>query len=260
MLESRYIEFGPGRQVHAQVGGQGHALVFFPGNGGSLADMQSVMEQLAADHLVVGLDLPGRSETQWPDVRFDFGADLHPVVDWVLSQLGVGLHITIGHGSGALVALHHAQRHFGQVQGVSMLEGYVNVDAQQKTTAKRYRRPLHLDEKQQENFEARRREHGAWLNSHSTFRESFNATQRAYDASKWVGELEIPVQVIVGDQGQDLPAISDSVAWHKQLNVTDVDALEIVLIKDAGYWVTLDQPDTVTKAIGKFVDLVHQDG
>jgi pimeloyl-ACP methyl ester carboxylesterase len=215
------------------------------------------MEQLATDHLVVGLDLPGRSETQWPDIRFDFAADLQPVIDWALSQLGVGIHVAVGHGSGALVALHHAQRHFGQVLGVSMVEGYVNIDAQTKTVAKKYRLPIGVTGKLLEDFEARRRDHAAWLNTHSTFRESFNATQRAYDASDWIGELDIPIHVIVGDQGQQLPEIADNAGWHRQLNLSKIDELHITLIKDAGYWVMLDDPDAVAEALREFVLRAH---
>ncbi|HCD32511.1 MAG TPA: hypothetical protein DER01_08880 [Phycisphaerales bacterium] len=258
MLESRYVEFGPGRQIHALVGGSGSAVVIFPGNGGSVADFKEVCQDLAKDHMVVGLDLPGRSETQWPDIRFDFAADLQPVIDWSLSQLGVGIHVAVGHGSGALVALHHAQRHFGQVLGVSMVEGYVNLDAQNKTVAKRYRRPVGMSGEALEVFDARRRDHAAWLNAHSTFRESFNATQRAYDASDWIGELDIPIHVIVGDQGQPLPALSDHAGWHRQLNLSQIDELQITLIKEAGYWAMLDDPSEVARALRTFVDLAHK--
>lgn len=253
MLESRYVEFGPGRQIHALTGGNGPAVVIFPGNGGSVADFAQVCEDLSQDHMVVGLDLPGRSETQWPDIRFDFAADLQPVIDWSLSQLGVGIHVAVGHGSGALVALHHAQRHFGQVLGVSMVEGYVNLDAQNKTAAKRYRLPVRVTGEALEAFDARRRDHAAWLNAHSTFRESFNATQRAYDASDWIGELDIPIHVIVGDQGQMLPDVSDNAGWHRQLNLSQIDKLQITLIKDAGYWVMLDDPTAVASALREFV-------
>ncbi|MBL4700850.1 MAG: alpha/beta hydrolase [Phycisphaeraceae bacterium] len=253
MLESRFVEFGPGRNVHAQIGGRGPAVVFFPGNGGSIADFLPVMQQLAEDHRVIGLDLPGRSETDWPDVRFDFTADLQPVIDWTLSQLGVGSHTAVGHGSGTRVALHHAQRHFGKIQGVSMVEGYVNQEAQQQTAGKRYRRPIRMSADRVEAFEQRRKGHAVWLNNHSTFRESFNATQRAYDASQWVGELEIPIQVIIGDQGQTLPPISDNAGWHKQLNLTKIEMLEISLIPDAGYWVMLDDPDKVSESLRNFI-------
>ena len=258
VLESRYVEFGPGRQVHAVIGGNGPAIVIFPGNGGSVADFTDVCENLAQDHLVVGLDLPGRSETQWPDIRFDFAADLQPVIDWSLSQLGVGIHVAVGHGSGALVALHHAQRHFGQVLGVSMVEGYVNLDAQNKTAAKKYRRPVQLAGEALDAFESRRRDHAAWLNAHSTFRESFNATQRAYDASDWIGELDIPIHMIVGDQGQQLPNLSDDAGWHRQLNLSKIDELHISLVKDAGYWVMLDDPTTVADAMRQFVKRAHE--
>lgn len=252
VLESRYIEFGPGRQIHALIGGEGPAIVIFPGNGGSVADFGPVMQQLATDYRVVGLDLPGRSETQWSDSRFDFAADLQPVIDWSLSQLGVGMHVAVGHGSGALVALHHAQRHFGQVQGVSMVEGYVNFDAQTKTVARRYRQPIRVEEQLLADFQARRRKHAAWLNAHSTFRESFNTTQRTYDASDWIGELDIPIHVIVGDQGQTLPHLDDDVGWHRQLNLSKINELYITLIKDAGYWIMLDDPDAVTGALRDF--------
>lgn len=258
VLESRYVEFGPGRQVHALTGGSGPAVVIFPGNGGSVADFTHVCEDLAQDHMVVGLDLPGRSETQWPDIRFDFAADLQPVIDWSLSQLGVGIHVAVGHGSGALVALHHAQRHFGQVLGVSMVEGYVNLDAQNKTAATRYRLPVRVIGEQLEAFESRRRDHAAWLNAHSTFRESFNATQRAYDASEWIGELDIPIHVIVGDQGQQLPDMSDNAGWHRQLNLSQIDELQITLIKDAGYWVMLDDPQAVAQSLRESVDRAHK--
>ena len=257
VLESRFVEFGPGRNVHAQIGGTGPTVVFFPGNGGSIADFGPVMQQLAEDYRVVGLDLPGRSETDWPDVRFDFAADLQPVIDWTLSQLGVGSHIIVGHGSGALVALHHAQRHFGQVQGVSMIEGYVNPEAQQRTIAKRYRRPIGMSEEQAVIFEQRRKDHATWLNNHSTFRESFNATQRAYDASEWVSELEIPIQVILGHQDQKFPAIDDDAAWRKQLNLLEVDTLNVSLVDNAGYWIMLDNPDKVSDALRNFVKLIY---
>ncbi len=315
-LTDQFVEFGPGRRVHALVGppppgtpgtpgtpgsfletsvlglpgnlssnnhqalgsssevsdnqpktfgsesetSGGGGVVFFPGNGGSAADFGPVMEQLTSRFGVVGLDFPGRSETQWPDVRFDFTSDLHPVIDWSLSQLGVGIHFVVGHGSGGMAALQHAKRHHGQVQGIILLESYLNAEIQNQTISRKHRRPIRFESQEQIAFQRRRMRHSLWLNEHATFRESFISSQKGYNAAPWINELDIPIQVQVADSGQPLPPEKDLLAWKNQLGMTEIKNLEITKVPDSGHWLMLDDPNYVAQKIDGFIKKTQVSG
>jgi pimeloyl-ACP methyl ester carboxylesterase len=235
-------------------------VVILPGNGCSVADFQPVMELGSARYRMVGVDIPGREPTEWPDEPFDFLADLPPVIDWVLSVLGVGSHFIVGHSMGGMAALQHANRHRGRVLGLSLLEGFVTLQIHQQTVARNGFRLIRAQPHEQMLFERRRRENARWLNDHQDFRDGFWRTQQLHDARPWVADLGVPIQVIIGDLGQLLPQVTDLPSWQIQLGMEGVDNLEVALVPSAGHWMMLDDPRLTTKLLTGFFDQVRAYG
>jgi|GEM_PF-2061602 len=259
-LADGYVEFGPGRRIHYLRGGEGEPVVFLPGNGCSVEDFRPVMEVLMSRYDVLGIDLPGREPTEWPDVYFDFMSDLPSVLDWVLSVLEIGPHVMVGHSAGGMAALQHARRHGARVRALSLMEGFVNLDRHHQTVAKGSARAMRMPEPLQAAFEQRRSANAQWLNDHPRFRESFSRSQQMHDMEPWMEELKMPIQVFIGDMGQLLPRLDDLESWRHQLGMNGVKDLEVVLVPKAGHWMMLDDFEMVGQQLLAFVEQVHAYG
>jgi len=252
-----FIDLGLGRRVHAVEAGDGPALVYFPGNGCSAADMDPVAEVLARRYRFVGIDPPGREPTEWPDEPFSFFDDLPRVYDRCLAELGVGQHVAMGHSMGGMYALHHACRHRGEVRGLVLFEGFVTLAVHRATVAPDGMRSVRMRPDVEAAFLRRRKANLEWERSRPAFRASFWASQQAHDARLWVGELDMPVLVFVGHNGQPLPATHE--AWRRQLGMERVADLTVEVIPRAGHWMMLDDPEAVSSALLRFLDRLDRD-
>ena len=246
-----FVDFGPGRRVHCVEMGEGPTVVFFPGNGCSVEDMAPLMPRIAERYRFVGIDTPGRVPTDWPDESFSFLEDMPRVVDRALSELHVGPHIAMGHSMGGMLALQHANRHRGQVRGLVLFEGFVTLKIHYANAAPRGLRPIRMAPEVEKAFLQRQAANQYWLESHPKFKDSFWASQQAHDARPWVAELNIPILVFIGENGQKLPPDLD--AWRKALGMDGVKDLTVVPVPHAGHWMMLDDPKLVGDALMPFL-------
>ena len=272
-----FVDLGPGRRVHCVDMGDGPAVVFFPGNGCSVEDMAPLMPRIAERYRFVGIDPPGRVPTEWPDEPFSFLDDLPPVIDRALTEvflphrpasrsalrpaarpadgaktlLKVGPHVAMGHSMGGMLALQHANRHRGQVRGLVLFEGFVTLKIHSANAAPKGFRSIRMAPETEKAFLQRQAANQYWLESHPKFKESFWASQQAHDARPWVAELNIPILVFIGENGQKLPPDLDS--WRKALGMDRVKDLTIVPVPHAGHWMMLDDPKLVGDALMPFL-------
>lgn len=256
-VQARWIELGPGRRVHALVAGvdRGLTVVLLPGNICSVGDFELLMPVLAARHRVVAVDVPGREPTAWPDEPFDFVRDLPDVLDAVLDACGIGPHIVVGHSMGGMLALQHAYRAGDVVRGIVLLEGFTTLDIHSRTVAPDSARPLGMAADVEARWRARRAANRAWAALHPRFDATFWPSQRGHDARSWVGDLGVPMQLLIADRGQPIPR--DPAALAAYVGMATVADLSIELIPDAGHWLMLDQPGAVNAKVLAFVDRVH---
>ncbi len=104
----RWVSVG-GRAVNLVDLGRGPVLIFVHGLSGSWQNWLENLPELARDHRVVALDLPGFGESELPAQRISM-AGYADVVDGVLEQLGVDTADLVGNSMGGLVALEVALR------------------------------------------------------------------------------------------------------------------------------------------------------
>lgn len=95
--------------------GSGPVVLFVHGLSGSWQNWLENLPELARDHRVVALDLPGFGESELPAERISM-AGYAAAVDGVLEQLGVEQADVVGNSMGGLVALEVALRHAARVR------------------------------------------------------------------------------------------------------------------------------------------------
>jgi pimeloyl-ACP methyl ester carboxylesterase len=252
-----FLDFGPGRRIHCVEAGQGTDVVYFPANGGSVEDMQLLIDRIAAKHRFVGIDGPGREPTEWPDESFSFFEDMPGVMDRALAELKVGPHVAMGHSMGGMYALHHARRHAGQVLALVLFEGFVTLPIHYATAAPDGFRPFRMRTDVADAFKRRFAANRAWEDERPAFKATFWPSQQPHDARPWVAELGLPILVFVAENGQKLPSSLEG--WRRQLGMDRVDDLSVEVVPKAGHWMMLDDPERVGVVLMGFLERVTKD-
>jgi len=251
LREDLFLEFGAARRVHCVLAGTGPDAVYFPANGGSVDDIGLLIERIAGSYRFVGIDGPGREPTEWPDEAFSFFDDLPDVIDRALAELNVGPHVAMGHSMGGMYVLQHAHRHPDSVRGLVLFEGFVTLSIHYATAAPDGHRPFRMEPDIATAFEQRLAANRAWEDARPSFKETFWPSQQSHDARPWVAELGLPIQVFIGENGQELPDSLDG--WREQLGMDGVEDLTIEVIPNAGHWMMLDDPARVGDALMEFL-------
>lgn len=250
-----FLDLGPGRRVHCLELGSGPDVVYFPGNYCSCEDMQLLWERIAHKYRFIGIDPPGCEPTEWPDEPFNFLTDLPKVIDRVLMELQVKSHVALGHSMGGMYALQHANRHRNQVKALVLFEGFVTLKIHHENAAPDGFRPFRMAPTVEKAFRRRLAANQNWVDSHPRFKATFFPSQQAHDARPWVAELNIPILVFIGENGQTFP--TDLEGWRKQLGMDGVKSLTVAVIPNSGHWMMLDDPDRVWWILGPFLDMAH---
>ncbi len=251
-----FLDFEPGRRIRGVVAGDGPDVVYFPGNLCSVEDMAPLIGRIAEKYRFIGIDPPGREPAEWPDEPFSFFDDLPYVIDRALLELNVGPHVAMGHSMGGMLALQHANRHRDTVRALVLFEGFVTLQIHLDTIAQDGFRVVRARPDVADALCRRLEENRLWEASRPAFKSSFWPSQQAHDARPWVAELNIPILVFIGENGQDLP--SDPEGWRRKLGMNRVKDLTVEVIPNAGHWMMLDDPDRVGGAIMRFLDRVAQ--
>ena len=246
-----FLDFGPGRRLHAIVAGKGPDVVYFPGNGCSAEDMHLLIPRLAEHFRFVGIDGPGREPVEWPDEEFDFFKDMPAVMDRALRELGVGRHVAMGHSMGGMYALQHAHRHRGEVRALVLFEGFTTLPIHYRTAAPNGFRPVRMEYEVAREFVKRQAANKHWEEARPRFRNTFWPSQHFHDARPFVAELGLPVLTFVSENGQELPTDLDG--WRTRLGMDRVADLTVEVIPKAGHWMMLDDPAHTGDALMRFL-------
>ncbi len=124
---SRFVDVG-GLKVHYRDEGQGPALVLLHGAGSSLQTWDAWVRDLARDHRVVRLDLPGFGLTG-PNATKDYSMDWYvPFLKAFLDRLDVPRAALAGNSFGGRIALEFACAHPDRVSKLVLIDssGYAS--------------------------------------------------------------------------------------------------------------------------------------
>ena len=106
---SRRIAGAPHRW-HVQESGAGPTLLLLPGAGASVHTWRDLIPDLAQDHHVVAVDLPGQGFTQSPHAARSGLEETTADISDLLESEGWEPQAIIGHSAGAAIALRLSQR------------------------------------------------------------------------------------------------------------------------------------------------------
>jgi pimeloyl-ACP methyl ester carboxylesterase len=99
-----------GNEIAYRLAGEGPTLVLIHGLAGSSRTWKAVMPELARDHRVLALDLPGHGESATPPGDYSLG-NLAATVRDLLGVLGIGRATVVGQSLGGGVAMQLAYQH-----------------------------------------------------------------------------------------------------------------------------------------------------
>jgi pimeloyl-ACP methyl ester carboxylesterase len=118
---SKFVEVD-GMQVHVRDQGSGPVLVLLHGSNDSLFAWEGWVHELAGDHRVITLDLPGHGLTgPHPEGRYSH-ADMAELVDHLMTAVGVERFSLGGNSMGGQVAATYAILHPERVEKLILVD------------------------------------------------------------------------------------------------------------------------------------------
>jgi pimeloyl-ACP methyl ester carboxylesterase len=121
----------PGRTVlaaglrwHVVDRGQGPVVVLAAGFPQSSYAWRHVVRDLAADHRVLALDLPGQGDSGCPPDGYDTGTTSVRVHE-LLRAMGIRKYLFAGHDIGAWVGFAHARQYPDELDGVALIDANI---------------------------------------------------------------------------------------------------------------------------------------
>ncbi|HEU0151293.1 MAG TPA: alpha/beta hydrolase [Bradyrhizobium sp.] len=114
--------------AYREIGaGQGVPLLFVHGFGCNAGHFRHQQPHFARSHPTVAVDLRGHGQSDAPLQDYDIGGfadDLR----WLCGHLGLQRPVVIGHSMGGNIALKLAVRHPELVQGIVMIDTFIDAD------------------------------------------------------------------------------------------------------------------------------------
>lgn len=104
---SRFVST-PGHRWHLQEAGRGPCVLLLHGAGASTHSWRDVLPDLARDHRVVAIDLPGQGFTRVEDPDRCGLAEMAADIAALLAAEGIAPDVIVGHSAGAAIALQLA--------------------------------------------------------------------------------------------------------------------------------------------------------
>ncbi|MFN3859300.1 MAG: alpha/beta fold hydrolase [Caulobacter sp.] len=121
--ESRYLDLADGLRVHYRDQGNpdGPVLVMVHGFSASLHTWEPWVARLGQDYRIISLDLPGHGLTRAPEGYLIPRSGFVPVIDAVVSKLGVSRFTLIGNSMGGGAAWQYALAHPDKLEGLVLV-------------------------------------------------------------------------------------------------------------------------------------------
>ncbi len=236
--------------------GSGPTLVLVHGLGGAGMTWMPTARRLIPTHHVVMVDLPGHGGSPLPD-PFSID-DVAESLDRVLARQPHG-SIVVGHGLGGLVALATLRHHPEHFNGLVIIDagtrfGVPVADQQQKMFLDFVDKNYDAFLKQMFTGLGRDSVQGVAIHAQASLvsKQAITSYLRALlnaDESGTLRGAKLPVLYIGSAR-----AWPDSVTWEELARSRGLTASTIATrrIRDSGYWMMKDQPDSLASALAEF--------
>ena len=254
------MKLGTGRDVFVETTGEGPAVVFVHGLGGTTNFYEPQVAELAKRHRVVRFDLPGagRSPYAGPCSIESFADDLEAVLDAV----GVDTAAVVGHSMGTIVVQHFAATRPQRVTKVVLL-GPVKEQAPPAKEATRQRAAIVREQGMaavadaivgaatSEETRRQRPVAAAFVRELVTRQDpqgyAAHCEALANATAVDLATIEAPVLLLTGSE--------DKVGspQNAELMFKELPNASYELIDGIGHWTAVEAPEQVTKAIRDFL-------
>jgi len=239
---------------HYQLAGKGKLVLLLHGWGADAQGFNGLQAELAEQYQVLAIDLPGFGNTQPPKTVWDLD-DYSRFVKAMLDKLGLNQpYAIIGHSNGGALAIRAISLQVLEPQKLVLLVAS-GVRANQrakrlvlKIIAKtgdiatiwmpeRYRRALR---------KSLYGVAGSDMLVVPQLQETFKKTVRQ-DVQADAAAITIPALLVYAENDKAVPP-ADGETYHRLIKNS-----ELQIIKQAGHFVYLDQPEQVTKLVKEFL-------
>lgn len=265
-----------GAELHVVVGGKGPAVVLLHGFGDSGAMWSPLAARLAAKHTVVVPDLRGMGLSSHPAGGYDKWTQAGDIRT-VLSRLGIGDAVVVGHDIGTMVAFAYAARYPEKTRRLVVMDAPVpgippwdqivrspqlwhfsfgGPDAE-RLVAGRERiyldrfwnefagNPKKIDEQTRAYYSKLYARPGAMR---SAFAQFLSIPKDAEDNQRAIAKQKLGMPVLAIGGAKSFGANEAVVMRNAAVNVTEV------VIPDAGHWLMEEAPAPTIAAIEAFID------
>jgi pimeloyl-ACP methyl ester carboxylesterase len=265
-----------GAELHVVVGGKGPAVVLLHGFGDSGAMWSPLAARLAATHTVVVPDLRGMGLSSHPAGGYDKWTQAGDIRT-VLSRLGIGDAVVVGHDIGTMVAFAYAARYPEKTRRLVVMDAPVpgippwdqivrspqlwhfsfgGPDAE-RLVAGRERiyldrfwnefagNPKKIDEQTRAYYSRLYARPGAMR---SAFAQFLSIPKDAEDNQRAIAKQKLSMPVLAIGGAKSFGANEAVVMRNAAVNVTEV------VIPDAGHWLMEEAPAPTIAAIEAFVN------
>jgi pimeloyl-ACP methyl ester carboxylesterase len=242
-----------GRKVYYEVKGQGEPMVLLHGWGGSVQSFRAVINRLSLKNRVYAFDLPGFGKSDPPGPEWGSGEYTETVVE-VLDQLKISRPHVIGHSFGGKIAMRMAAFHPDRINKLVLVDS-AGIPPKRGWKYrlrvggfKMAKKLLGLLGKWGEN-----RLNGFYRKVGSDDYRQAGALRPVMvrvvneDVTPIMGKITCPTLLIWGELDTDTP-LSDGQFIHDR-----IAASRLVVIKEAGHYSYLDNPDLFYNAVSNFL-------
>jgi pimeloyl-ACP methyl ester carboxylesterase len=242
--------------------GKGNPIFLIHGFAGSKRYWDKVLPQLANEHRVIAIDLPGHGETGMGEDRYSI-EDMASTIKELLFKLGLDKVTMFGHSLGGYITLAFAQQYPQYLTGFSLVHSTANPDSEeakdarennakkiQEEGARQFIEGLSKKLFSPENIEANAKEIEETVEigmkaTKDGLVSALMAMKDRPERNKVLEETKLPVLLIAGDQDQIIPP-------EKTFTVSKPN-IENKTIQNAGHMSMYEQPEELVKAMKEFL-------
>lgn len=249
-----------GLNIHYQAVGdplrkKGQRVMYVHGTGCNTRVWENHMKALADSHTPVAIDLPGHGRSEGRGFRGT--ADYSNFVVKLAESLGWDRFVVAGHSLGGAIALTTAVYHSDMINGLMLIDTgarlRVHPDILKETLeAAQTGQPIVLDPSWAyasstpryiiDDIQAKTADTDLWVTYGDWISDD------SFDFSTRLKNIDAPALAVCGEEDRLTP-----LKYHQFLQ-QNIPRCQLEVIKNAGHWTYVEQPEEFTRVVKEFLD------
>ena len=231
-----------------QIGQGKKNLIFLHGWGSNALIWQNIISKIDQKQFCIyTLDLPGFGNSALPKKSFSI-SDYTEVISEFISKLNLKNNILIGHSFGGRIAIKLAATHPNLIKKLILVDSAgIKVDKKFTNYLAKIVKPIFKPKFMQKSRMLIYKKIGAqdYANSgelKETFKKIINE-----DLTSYLDRIKLPVLIIWGEDDQETPL------QFAQIMKEKINNSQLKIIKDAGHFSFIDQPQLFINELNNFI-------